>query len=84
MQTIPVTGEFEVGVKRFYLPIQLKRNCPRCDAELTCDLQKDYLFEPSINKEQTIYCYCENCDESFVTNAILKVQLEVGEKLKEQ
>lgn len=84
MQKIQVTEEFETGVKRFYLPIEVKRNCPTCSTELTCDLKEDYLFEPSINKKETITFFCEKCDDHYITDAVLKVELHVSREIKKQ
>lgn len=84
MQTIPVTGEFEVGVKRFYLPIEIKRNCPSCNTRLTCDLEKNYLFEPSINKKETITFFCDECDDHYHADAVLKVELHVSREIKKE
>jgi len=30
MEKNEINGEFEINVKRFYLPITIKRKCPKC------------------------------------------------------
>jgi len=68
--------EFDIEVKRFYVPVIIKAKCPKCKKEIENDYSQDYLSYPTANKPMETYFYCEDCDEEFYINTILKVTLE--------
>lgn len=77
MERIEATGNGEIEVKRFYVPIEVKVPCAHCGAELTKNFGQDYLSYPSLNTPEEVGIYCETCDEESVFNVTLKLALEV-------
>ena len=68
--------EFEIDVKRFYVPAIIKSNCPKCGEEIVNDYNEQYLSYPTANKIMETHFYCDECDEEFYINTLLKVTLE--------
>jgi len=62
--------------KRTYLPFILKTNCKCYNKELIRNLSTDYLSYPTVNSEQTIHFYCEECDVSIKEKVKFTVKLE--------
>jgi len=80
MEKIEVKKKFEIDVKRFYLPIVIKRKCPNCGNECEFDLDSDYLSYPTVNKKERITFYCDECDINFEVDSIIRINLEVDTK----
>ena len=82
MEKVESKGKFELGVKRFYLPIQIKRNCPNCDNQCVRDLSSDYLSYPTLNAKEQMYFYCEKCGTEFEIDVILQIGLQIGKETR--
>ncbi len=82
MEKINVDGDFEVQVKRFYLPIEVEITCPYCQEKQKKDFEDDYLSYPTANQKEKIYVCCDNCDEEFEFDVILRLALDVDTKTR--
>lgn len=80
MEKIEVKKTFEIEVKRFHLPIIIKRKCPNCSSDCELDLNSDYISYPIINKKERITFYCDGCNINFEVDSILRISLEVDNK----
>lgn len=77
MKRIEVTGDQELGIKRFSLPIVFNTKCPKCNTVNEYDLQDSYLSYPKVNEQEKIQVYCHNCDDYYDVNIRLKIAIEV-------
>ena len=77
MKIIETQQEYELDVKRFYLPIKLEVNCPKCGQKIVRDFDHDYFHYPLINKKDDIHMYCYECDNEFDISGTLKISLEI-------
>ncbi len=50
---------FDIDVKRFYLPAEIKARCPECGSEVVKDFDQDYLMYPTANKKFAVTIYCD-------------------------
>lgn len=82
MKNIEIKEEFELNIKRFYLPIIIKRKCPNCNNECEEDLGYSYLSYPTVNKKERLHFYCPECDCEFEIDRILKISLQLDEKVR--
>lgn len=69
-----------IEVKRLYLPFALIEDCPHCGEEVEKDLEDQYLSYPVLNGKETIYFYCEGCNEDFQRCIILDVTIKEFKK----
>lgn len=76
MKIINYEEPFDLGVKRFYLPVEIQAECPCCCSEISRDLEDDYLSYPVANVKEPVTFYCEDCNEDFTENIIVKVTVE--------
>jgi len=83
MEKLEITKEFDLEVKRFYLPIQIERNCPKCGTKCEHDLSQDYLSYPTVNKKESIYFYCNECEHEFEIDVKLKISLEADKETRD-
>ena len=75
-----IEGKFSLEIKRFYLPVIIKRRCPECGSMVENDLEQvDYLNYPWVNTVDTMYFYCGECGCGFEKEFILTIGLEVDE-----
>ena len=66
--------------KRFYLPIILEENCPKCDHSVIRNLLEWPLNHPRLNKQESLWLYCENCHHEWEWHFKLTVNLKpIGE-----
>ena len=79
MEILKVSENVELDIKRFYLPIKIERECPRCGAEGISDLSRDYLSYPTVNGRECIPFYCDSCNDWFGVDAVLRISLELGD-----
>lgn len=77
METIKVESIEELGIKRFYIPVQIPVNCPNCGEEAIIDLDTDYLSYPELNTKLDLYGLCEECDEGFTMDGYLRISLDI-------
>jgi len=80
MKKIEINEEFDIEMKRFYLPISIKRECSKCGNICEHDLSINYLSYPTINKNNELYFYCDNCDNEFTINSVLRISLDVEDE----
>ena len=80
MKNYKAEREFDLNEKRFYLPIEVKLNCPHCENEVVHDLDDDYLSYPTVNKAETIGLYCNKCESEFECKATIRISLEVNDE----
>jgi len=71
-----VKEEYELGVKRFYLPIVITKECKSCNKPMHIDLESNYLFYPIVNKPYEVGFYCEECDEEYMIPIILRISVD--------
>jgi hypothetical protein len=72
--------EFDLGVKRFYLPgVNLKGKCPSCGAKAELDLDSNYLSYPTANVDFDEPMACNECCHEWSVGLRLNVSLEVVE-----
>jgi len=76
---LKITEIVELQIKRFYLPIKLKKECPRCGKSSESDLSMEYLSYPTVNGKESIPFYCDACDSWFAADATLRISIEVGD-----
>ena len=81
MKTIEIKEQYEIPVKRFYLPLKIIKKCPTCGGDCETDFSSNYLSYPVINKELSSYFYCDKCDSEFQYNIELKVSVNVGDEI---
>lgn len=79
-EIIKVQGNIELGIKRFYIPVKIKKQCPECGNNCDVDLDENYLSYPEINGKESVYFYCTNCKCEFKTYVILQLSLEVDKE----
>ena len=82
METLNVNGNFEVQVKRFYLPIEVEVTCPDCQAKQKKDFESDYLSYPIANRKESVYVCCDDCDEEFEFDVTLRLSLDVDSETR--
>ena len=82
MEKFEIKEEFDIEVKRFYLPIEVERKCPQCYNPCKKNLGEDYLSYPVGNKVEPLHFYCDVCDTEFEADSILKISMEVGEEVR--
>lgn len=82
MEKIKIKSEFELEVKRFYLPVKIERDCPDCGTKCVLDLDSNYLSYPTVNKKEQGHCYCDVCDTEFEFDLTLKISLEAGKEVR--
>lgn len=82
MEKFEIKEEFEVEVKRFYLPIVVKRECPECQQKIEHDQGDRYLMYPTVNKNEPLQFYCEDREIEFEVDGVLKISFETGEQVR--
>lgn len=82
MKEIKIKEEFEVGVKRFYLPVEIDKLCPSCNNKCTISLGNDYLSYPTLNTELNLYHCCDSCDTEFEFDIVLKMSIEIHDEIR--
>jgi len=83
MKNIKFNQQFEIEVKRFYIPLETKVNCPHCNAENEVDLNgMDYLSYPTLNKAEVIYRCCDKCDKEFEFDLTLRMSVDMDTKMR--
>ena len=76
-KTVKVEGSVELQIKRFYLPIDLKVNCPHCGVDMVIELDSaDYLSYPIVNGKEEIAGCCDHCDNEYEIDVTLKIEVE--------
>jgi len=75
MTEIPLKG-VSIDVKRLYLPVLLKSNCPDCTEELYYDMSIDNLSYPVMGETEYIHFYCDECGCEYTRDLVLKMTLE--------
>lgn len=81
MKRFDVTGTTEIDVKRFYIPLTIQLKCPKCNTMNDHNFSEQYLMYPTVNKPESTEIRCKNCDDHFSVNVILKIAIEVDEKI---
>lgn len=70
-----VAGDnFQIDVKRFYLPFIIETNCPECGELHEHDLTEYYLAYPRIARASKIYFSCE-CEHEWSEEVVVNVTL---------
>lgn len=77
MERFEVTGENEISVKRFYLPLVIDVKCPKCQSIQKLDFNDSYLSYPTVNKPNRTDVHCKACDDYFDVNIILRIAIEL-------
>lgn len=69
-------GDFQIDVKRLYLPFTVKQPCPKCGhvcvRNLTDDPSPSY---PWLGEPVDLYGYCDECDHEWRMEFVLDVVL---------
>ena len=79
-----INNNFELGVKRLYVPFKVKFNCPHCNSKLKIDLSQDYLSYPTVNKFEEQPVYCEGCEQESFFDLKLTMKIEVSKIRKDE
>lgn len=82
MEDLEIKDKVELSIKRFYLPIKIERSCPGCNNECEVDLNDNYLSYPTVNQKEQICFYCNECDQEFGVDAILKISIQADTKTR--
>jgi len=69
--------QFEVDVKRFYVPCDEKINCVECGHEMPILKNYEYLSYPTANKPEKKYLYCSECECEMEVNLTVNISLSV-------
>lgn len=72
-----VTRSEEISVKRFHFPLIIRCKCPKCKTECELDFEEDQLSYPKVNEREKVSIYCDECDEYFEREIILKMAVEL-------
>ena len=68
----------EIDSKRFYLNgAKIEWKCPNCAYQNDIDFSQDYLSYHEANTKIKIDVCCQNCDNDFYVEAMLKLSLEI-------
>jgi len=79
-----ITEEYEIDVKRFYIPIEHETNCPNCNTKNKANLNAGgYLSYPTLNKKEGVYMCCNECGQEYEFDLTLKMSVEINENLRE-
>lgn len=75
------TNDAVEGDKRFYYPVKVHSECPKCGVPVVNDGSKLYLSYPITNTVQRLGFYheCEDGDAEWSCNVVLRVTLEMHE-----
>lgn len=65
--------EFEI--KRFYLPFEIKAECPNCFSDVSRDLSYSYLSYP-VTGPNVVSLYCGRCGHDFDVRVELELHLK--------
>jgi len=79
MKKLDIIGKESIEVKRFYIPVNIKINCPDC-GEVIEFLKDDYLSYPILNDKLEIYGCCRNCDNEYNMPIILRMGIEYDDE----
>lgn len=72
-------GDFQIDVKRLYLPFTVKQPCPKCGHVCVRNLKNESLSYPWVGQPVNLYGYCDECDHEWKMEVIFDVLLtEVG------
>ena len=82
MENIKITDKFEINVKRFYIPIKGMVKCPHCNVDQEIDFSEQYLSCPTLNQKESVYQFCNNCDEEFEFDITLKMSYDLNPKAR--
>ena len=81
---IKFNEEYEIEVKRFYIPEEIVIDCPHCQEKMSFFGNSEYLSYPTLNAEEMAYAYCDNCDTEVEMPVKLKMSMEYDiDKVKE-
>ena len=69
--------KFEIPVKRFYIPVEIKEKCPKCKTICSVNLDDNYLSYPSVNHKEVLEVYCDKCDDEFTICITLELEIKV-------
>lgn len=68
--------DYELGIKRFYLPVEFNVKCS-CGNIETVDMEKNYLCYPSIGLDEKGYWCCRGCGKEHSYNVKLNVSIDI-------
>ena len=54
--------DFQLDVKRCYVPFTVSKDCPKCGQKCIGCGPDDYLSYPVINGREKVNFYCNECD----------------------
>lgn len=77
-----VEGKFDINVKRFYLPVVLEVQCPKCGSNATRDFGDEYLSYPFLNTEMNEYIICDECEHEF--SLLIELKMFVNYKIRNE
>jgi len=82
MENLEIKDKVQLSVKRFYLPVKIERNCPSCNNKCKVDLDSNYLSYPTVNQKEQIYFCCNECDQEFEIDTILKISIQADTAIR--
>lgn len=81
-ELLETTEEYELQIKKCYLPFAIEVQCPYCEVNNNKDFCDDYLSYPVTSVKEEIYVCCKECEEEFYFDVTLKLSLEVDNKTR--
>jgi len=75
MKKIEIKKVFNIECKRMHIPFSVKHKC-ECGEELEQDLEDDYISYPTINGDEYIIFYCNECDSEYRLPIKLSMSIE--------
>ena len=82
MKKIKIEKEYEIDVKRFYLPISHTVNCAHCGKELEKEFEWDYLSYPILNASIPVGIYCNDCEKESEFDIKLCLSVEIEDEVR--
>lgn len=76
---------FEIDVKRFYIPFKVTIICEGCGEEVTRDFGDDYISYPQLGDsfEEYIYHWEKSNGEECDTETLVKLKLDLNLSIEE-
>lgn len=81
-----IEEKFTLEVKRFYIPFSIKKQCPKCKANIKKEFGEgtgNYLSYPKVNEKISEYLYCDSYDSEFEVDLLLTIGVSVEGDLRD-
>lgn len=75
-QIVRVAEHFDLDVKRFHVPYELRQCCPSCGRVVRYNLLAEYLSYPTVGKPFEFGMYCGDCGHEWNITVKLTMTFE--------